>query len=129
MRLSLRQAIFIGNKVLIGFQVVTLVFKIHCSSSYHYSSDTGSGDMFGWRLVYLHCGGACYGFSHIVHSFLLPSSSGKPPFLRTFSLSDTMSALVRMHALGIIRLVWAHGAMGLAELPSWVGLIDQVCCS
>ena len=63
-----------------------------------------------------------------LHSPLLPSS-GTPPFFRTFSLSGVMSALVRMHVLCTVRLVRVHGAMGLAGLLGWIGLIDWLCCS
>ena len=51
----LRQVVFLGNKVLIGMQVDTLVFQFHCNLSYHHSGDTSSGNMSGWRLVYVHC--------------------------------------------------------------------------
>ena len=47
MKLSLGQAVYLGNKVLIGFQVDTLVFQVHCSLLYHHISDTGSGNISG----------------------------------------------------------------------------------
>ena len=53
-----------------------------------------------------------------LHSLLFPSSSGIQPFLRRFSPSDVIPALVRMHVLGAIRLVGAPGAMGLEGLLS-----------
>ena len=127
MRLSLRQAVFLGNKVLIGFQVDTLVFQIHCSSLYHHSSDTSNGDMSGWRLVYVHCEGLAMSSPTSLHSLLLLSSSGTPPFLRTFS-PGVVSTLVGMCVPGTIRLVRVHSAMGLPGLLGWVGLIDQLCC-
>ena len=61
----------------------------------------------------------------LLHYLLLPSSSGTQPFLRTFSLSDAISALVRMCVPDTIRSVGVHGAMGLAGLLGWVGLIHQ----
>ena len=110
-----KKGYILGNKVLIGFQVDTLVFQIYFSSSHHHSNNTISGDMSGLRLVYVHCRGACYGFSHIFMFFLLPSSFGTPPFLRMFSLSCIMSTLVSRCVPGTIRSVRVHSAMGLTE--------------
>ena len=55
-------------KGLIGFKADSLMFQVHCSSCYHHSSDTSGKKMSGWRLLYVHCGEACYGFSHIIMS-------------------------------------------------------------
>ena len=62
-----------------------------------------------------------------LHSLLLPSSLGTPPFLGTFSLPDTISELVRMHVLGTISLVRIHSGMCLAGLLGWVDMIDWLC--
>ena len=126
MRLSLSQSVFLGNKVHIGFQVDTLIFQVHCSSLYHHSSDTGSGSMSGWRLVYIHYGIAS---PKLLHFPMLPSSSGTPPFLRTFSLTSTISTLVMVHVSGIVMSVRVHEAACFTGIPGWVGLIDWSCCS
>ena len=64
-----------------------------------------------------------------LHSLLLPSSFGTPLFLRTFSLSGTISVLVKMCVPGTIMSVRVHDAMCLAGLLGWVGLIGWLCCS
>ena len=66
--------------------------------------------------------------SILLHSPLLPSSSGTLPFLWRFSLSGMMP-LARMHVPGAISLVRVYGSMGLAGLLGSVSLIDQLHCS
>ena len=60
---------------------------------------------------------------------MLLSSSGTPPFLRMFSLSGAISALVMGHIPGTIRSVRVHDATCFAGLPDWVGLKDWSCYS
>ena len=60
---------------------------------------------------------------------MLPFSSGTPPFLMMFSLSDTASEMVMMCVPGTIMSVMVHGARCFTWLPGCVGLIDQSCCS
>ena len=100
------------------------MFQVHFSLLYDHSSNTSSRNMSWWRLVYVHCRGAYYGFTNI-STF----SSGTPPFLRTFSLSGAMPTLVMMHVPGTISLVRVHGTTCFTWLLSWVGLIDWLCCS
>ena len=129
MRLFLRQAVFLENKILIGFQVDTLMFQVNCSSLYHHSSNTGSGNISGWRLVYVHCGGACYGFSLIVTISPVTIFFWDTTLPSDVSLSSTISALFRMCVPGKMRSVRVYGDICLAGLLGWVGLIDQLCCS
>ena len=129
MKLSFRQAVFLGNKVLIGLQVETLMFQAHCGLSYHHSSDTCNGSMSGWKLAYVHCGGPAMAFPTSLHFLMLPSSSGTLSFLRTFSLSIGISTLVLIHVPGTIMSVRVHDAMCSTGLPGQVGLKDWSCCS
>ena len=122
---------FLKNKVFVGFLADALVFQIHCSSSYQLIIAVTlvvgiclDGDRFMSIEE-----GLTMASATSLHSPLLPSTSGTPPFLRRFSFSGVMLTLVRMHVPGAISLVRVHGAMGFAGLLGWVSLIDCLCCS
>ena len=129
MRLSLRHAVILKIKFLLGFSLipwfsmstvahcitlaVTLVVVICLDGEWPMSIVEGPAMT---SLTSLHC-------------LLSPSTSGTPPFLRMFSLSGIMSTLVRMHYPDTIWSVRVHGAMGLMGLLGWEGLINQLCCT